>query len=337
MTAITDLYARVVYDSSKTDMPILVVMHGFSDGVADFPLVDLERFAASGFFAVAVGMRGRDGASGSQDAGGREIYDIYDAVVQVRSTYSSYVSATKAAIVGYSGGGGNALGVACKFPDFWVTIVDYFGISDYGRDATDGWYQNRPTIQATIAAWVGGTPVGKPNNYYARDTTAAIQNFTGGQIYTYHDDQDVSVGVVQTTNIGDALDAASMTNYTESVTSTASNPRWFHGYPNNYAGQWATGELTWMANIKSASAWTVAASGTVTVIGYIVTKRFTIWLRANGSTVYGLDAAATVVYNTATDTYTVTPLTGAIDVTITQGAKTGSATNITEETEIVVT
>jgi hypothetical protein len=132
------------------------------------------------------------------------------------------------------------------------------------------------------------------------------------------------------------MDAAGLTNYTKSVTTIGSSPRWLHGYPEDNADL-IEAEATWIAKVKAQAAWTIAASGTVTVIGYIVTKRFTIWLRSNGSTTYGLDAVATVVYNTATDTYTVTPLTGAIDVTITQGAKSGSAVGITEATEIVVT
>ena len=57
----------------------------------------------------------------------------------------------------------------------------------------------------------------------------------------------------------------------------------------------------------------------------------------NGTASWGVDAAASVAYDTATDSYTVTPLTGAaIDCEITQGAKTGSDTNFAVPTVIGV-
>jgi pimeloyl-ACP methyl ester carboxylesterase len=295
------------------------------------------RFAGYGFFAIAVDIRGRLGADGSRDASGREIHDLYDALTQARAMFPALVSPTQASIVGYSAGGGNALAAACKFPDAWGVVVSHFGMSDYGRNNPNGWYYNNGgAYTAEIAASVGDTPANVPNNYYARDATAAIQNYTGGTVYLYHDQADAVVPYVHSTRIKDALDTASLTNYSYNVTNVGDPIRFTHGYPEGVADL-ITAEPTWSAAALAAPAWAVPASGTVTVIGYIVTKRFSIWLNANGTATTGIDAAATVVYNTATDTYTVTPLTGAIDVSITQGSKTGSDTNINAETAIVVT
>lgn len=315
------------------------MMHGWGSGAASLPAIDILRLANCGCVVVVPGMRGRDSADGGPDASAREIYDIIDAVGYVRNNapYSTYASTTKAAIVGYSGGGGNTMAAACKFPDFFNVAIAYFGMSDYGRDNPDGWwYNNNGSYTAGIEAWVGGDPATVPENYYARDATAAIQNFTGGFLYLYHDKQDTLVPWVHSDRIKSAMDAAPLTNYSANFSDTGDSPRWLHGYPNDNPNTLSQAELTWIAKIGSQSVWTIATSGTVTVIGYIITKRFEVWLRANGSVTYGLDAAATVVYDTATDSYTVTPLTGAIDVTVTQGAKTGSATNISVETEIIV-
>lgn len=333
--AITNLYCRYAY-RMRGNQPILVVMHGWSGDAAELTQADIDRLCEYGFFVIVPGLRGRNGASGARDGSRREIYDIIDAVERVKTLFPSRIHAEKVAIVGYSGGGGNALAAACKFPDYFTTIVSHFGMSDYGRDNPDGWYYNNGGgYTAGISSTFGGDPATVPNAYHSADATAAVQNFNGGKLYLYHDDQDATVPSVHSDRIGTAMDNASLTNYVKSITTITDDPRWTHGYPSDNADL-IEAEPTWTAEILSRAAWTVPTDGTVTVIGYIVTKRFTIWLRANGSTTYGLDAAATVVYDTATDTYTVTPLTGAIDVTITQGAKTGSATNISTETEIVV-
>lgn len=336
MATITNLYAKYRYPINGTNLPIVVMMHGFVQTAATVPTTDIERIANYGFFAVAPGMRGRDSATGTADGSGREIYDIVDCVEYIKSNFSSVVDPNKIALVGYSGGGANGLAAACKFPDYWTVIVEHFGMSDYGYSATEGWWYTHTVRQADLTTMIGDrTAVINP--YHARLATLAITNFTGGKLYMYHDSADSSVPISATNNIVSALDGASMTNYSSNISTPSSNPRWIHGYPNDNPNTLSQAEPTWSADILSRSAWTIATSGTVKVIGYIVTKRFTIWLNANGTATKGIDAVATVVYNTTTDTYTVTPLsTGNIDVSITQGAKTGSATNISSATQIVV-
>lgn len=311
---INNLYAKYAYKNPNA--PILMLLHGW-DGAAAAYDGSLSDLAAIGFFVLSVGMRGRDGAGGTRDASGREIYDIYDALQYARSQYSVYASQTKAAIFGGSGGGGNALAFACKFPDAVTSVFDGWGMSDYGRNNPNGWYYNNDgQYTAAIAASVGGTPAQVPDNYYARDATAAITNYTGGKLFFYHDTTDSVVPVVHTTRITDALDAAGMVNYTNRITTGA----YAHGFSMVHGAQSSIVISDMQATALVDPAWTIPASGTVTVIGYIVTKRFTIWLNQ------GLDAAATVVYDTAAGTYTVTPLTSnpVVAVTITQGALTAS-------------
>lgn len=68
---------------------------------------------------------------------------------------------------------------------------------------------------------------------------------------------------------------------------------------------------------KTYPAWTIPTSGEVRVIGYIETKRFTVMLNT------GLDAVAHVAQRRHKYT-NITPLTGAMNVAITQGVLTGS-------------
>lgn len=334
-----NLSSRITYPTNRgTDLPIMVLMHDWSESVNDIQDATCQRIANYGFVVVAAAIRTR-GSSPNRDAFGRECFDIYDALNWTRNTepYCRWASKTRASIAGYSAGGGTALACACKFPDLWMSAISHFGMSDFGRTA-DGWWYNagNPSHKTETATMLGGTPAEVPNAYYARDTNLAITQFTGGKIYLIHDEDDTVVPIIHSQRIKTALDNASMTNYQTYFSDSGDPERYTHGWPWDIAAILGL-EADWCNDALSRTAWTIPASGTVTVLGYIVTKRFTIWLRANGTTVYGKDAAATVVYDTATDTYTVTPLTGAIDITITQGAKTGSATNINSETEIVVT
>lgn len=322
MTAVTNLYAKYKYKINTLNQPIVVLMHGWLTDTDALTATTMERLAAYGFFVMAVGMRSRNNAlpANVQDASGIEVYDIYDAVVKARLLYPTIASQDKVAIVGYSAGGGNALALACKMPDFCNVIVANFGISDYGRDATDGWYQNNDgTYTASIATWVGGVPGDVPNNYYARDAVAAIANYSGGFLYLYHDKQDTLVPWVHSNRIKAAMDTAVLTNYSANFSDTGDATRYTHGVPDDNPGL-IVAEPTWAAKVASQPIWTIPAAGTITVIGYIKTKLFTIWLNA------GLDAAATVVYDTVAGTYTVTPLTSnaVVAVTITQGALTAS-------------
>lgn len=339
MAAIANLYAKYAFDSDLNNwpLPVVLLVHGWGGDADSFDGDDtLARLAALKLFVVSVGMRGRNGADGSRDASGREIYDLYDALTQIRADFPTIAHASNAAIVGYSGGGGNALAAAGKFPDAFTVVVSYFGMSDYGRDGVDGWYYNSPgDYPAEIAASVGDTPINVPDAYYARDAVTAIDNFNGGYLYMYHDTADTIVPVAHSTRVKSALDSASLTNYSYNESEAGDPVRWTHKYPADNADL-KTAESTWGTAIRSHSAWTVNASGTVTVIGYIVTKRFSVWLGSTTEYGGGLDEVATVEYDTETGQYTVTPLTGACDVFIRQGTLTATASGIVGETLLTV-
>ena len=331
-----DLKAVVDYPSLGTNMPLLAVMHGYQGTSTNFVASVRHRLATyyGKVFLLLVEMRGRGGSEGAKDDSGREIYDIIDAIDYCITNYPAQIDANQIHIVGYSGGGGNAFACAAKFPDKFNTITTFFGMSDYGHDAVDGWYQNITIdYQALMEAAIGGSPTTTPNNYYARSAVDAITNYSGGYLRMYHDIADGLVKPVHSQRVASAMSAAGLSNYMLSISQLTDDPRWIHGYPQleTVGAPCIQAEAQFMPNIinKTHAAWTIPASGTITVIGYIVTKRFSIWLNS------GLDAVATVVYNTTINTYTVTPLTGEVIVVITQGTKTATQT-ISTETEMVV-
>jgi pimeloyl-ACP methyl ester carboxylesterase len=314
------LYAKVAYPSGS-DLPVVAILHGFSQEVADFDTACYTRFANYGVFAVFVEMRGRGLSGGTEDSGGREIQDIYDAIQHVLATYPAETDAAQIHIVGYSGGGGNAYSALSRYPDTFNTGTSFFGISDYGHDVTDGWYQNgsNSSDQILMRAWIGDDPTTVPLNYHARANVLSITNFTGGHLWLFHDEDDSRVPIVNTTNIMAALDAVPLTNYDESITDALDSPRWLHDLPN--AGEPVIqAEPTFMSPIaaKTHAAWTIAASGTLKVLGYLDTKRFKLWL-GDGKSEFG-----TVVYNMTTRVFTITADTGAYTFVLTLKGQTPS-------------
>jgi pimeloyl-ACP methyl ester carboxylesterase len=312
------------YYTEAANQPILVVMHGFSGGVAAFDADTRTRLARFGVFAVFVEMRGRGTSGGNEDASAREIQDIVDAVEYVKTNYAAYVDPTQVHIVGYSGGGGNALAAAAKFPDYWNSVTSFFGMSDYGHDATDGWYQNGASgsHQTLMQTWIGGTPAAVPDAYHARASVLAITNYSGGHLWLFHDTDDTSVPVVNAQNVADAMDGAALTNYTLDITTAPDDPRWEHGYPNSDdKPDLIEAEPTFIAPMIDGThpAWTVPASGTLKVAGWLDTKRFRLDLGT-------LDNEfGTVVYNMTTRVFTITTDTGAVDYELTLKGQTPSA------------
>ena len=159
-----------------------------------------------------------------------------------------------------------------------------------------------------------------PNNYHSRYAIEGIVNYTLGHLTLVGDTEDGTVKHDQLTRIKDAMVAAGMSNYTELYSTTTDAVRYLHTMSNNGVSA-RQAEATWVPIAKNTATWTIPASGTVKVMGFIVTKRFTIWLGT------GVTAAATCTYDTVAGTYTFNALTTAnTTVSIIQGTKTASGT-----------
>jgi len=318
-----NIKATLTYPS-VSNMPILVCMHSFSTAVSSFNAATRMRLAGTygNAFCVFVEMRGRGTSAGTEDCGSREIQDIIDAVEYVKDNYAASVDEDQIYVVGWSGGGGNVFSLLSKFPDYFNGGVACYGISDYGHDGVDGWYQNGASAaQITLMeSWIGDTPGNVPNNYHSRDSLLAITNYTDGHLFMFHDDQDSSVPIVNTDNIRDALDGAGIANYTRNVTGVADDPRWLHEQPNTN-NDIILSEAVFMPDVigKTYAAWTVPLTGTLEVAGFLDTKRFSLWL-GDGTAEYG-----NIVYNMTTRVFTISVDTGAYTYTLKLKGQTPNA------------
>ena len=98
------LYVDVAYDDTKSNLPVLVVMHGYGGDRTDVSRT-IQRLAQEGLFAVAPDMRGHGDSAGKRDSGGVEIMDIYDAIECIRRSFGNRIDPRNINIAGYSGGG----------------------------------------------------------------------------------------------------------------------------------------------------------------------------------------------------------------------------------------
>lgn len=337
---ISNLYAKWSYATgSPTRLPLVVLMHGYSGDADDLTPPMMNAIATEGLFALSVGMRGVNGAGGSKDSSGREIQDIIDAVEEAKDLFPGVIDPARVHIAGWSGGGANALAAACKFPDYFAVVAAHFPISDYGYHETFGWGAEnssyRPEVVSRIgakayASWPEAAPVNL-NKYRARNAVEALPiNRVGGHVYLFHDSGDTVTQVTQSNRVAAAMDDAGNSRYSLDVTTPSDAIRWRHDLPHPYGDptgppdgapiRFARGVWGQVIREDQFPAWVIPASGEVRVLGYIVTKRFRIWLGD------GTEHVASVVYDTTAGTYQVTPLTGTVTVSVQQGLLSAEAT-----------
>lgn len=155
---------------------ILASTHGWHHGIpaVDEPVGLYEADYAEDFLLVEVDMRGRPHSDGVPDCNGSELRDVIDAVDQVRSRYAEHV--LDPSVVYFdcgSGGGGNALALAGKFPDFFTAVTALCPIADYGL-----WYeQDAPgEFRDEMEVWIGGSPQDNPHGYRSRSGLSLVEN-----------------------------------------------------------------------------------------------------------------------------------------------------------------
>lgn len=134
-------------------------------------------------------------SAGKRDSSGREIHDIYDSVEAAKVKYNYFIDPENVNIVGYSGGGGNAIAAVAKSPNYFNVAAIYFGISDYKK-----WYEttNDPTIRKQLIYDIGGTPEERPDHYLARNFLLSAGNNCTTSIYLFVDEDDRLTPVYQT-------------------------------------------------------------------------------------------------------------------------------------------
>lgn len=300
--AINNLYGKYNYDDGFTKQPILLLCHGWSSDADIFSDAEFQNYSSKGFFVVALGLRGRNSASGTLDASGREIQDIIDGINYIRTTFAAKVSSNRNIIVGFSGGGGNTYNAITKNPDTFAVAMAYFGMTDYGESETDSWRITDASYATSIIAAIGD--VTEVDKYKARNVRTAALNYNNGWLYGFAKEEDALVNYINTVYVKDLFESSALSNYEFDI----SNVIYGHG---NYSAA-RINDVQIKAKYKPA--WIYPTSGTISVRGYIKTKLFSIVLDDMMSSV------VTVNYNTTTRTYQITPVTtGNITIAITQG------------------
>jgi dienelactone hydrolase len=309
-----DLRAELNYDASKANAPIVVVMHPYG-GVTPLLNINAQRLRDAGFFVVSPTMRGQGGSDGTRDSGGAEIYDIYDAVEYVKSTYPQYVDPTNISITGYSGGGGNVMSALTKLPDYFRAGSAYFGMSDYGYDTTNGWFFNGADAgnKASLVPDIGDPTTNDPavqDRYMARASNLAAKNNPYSEIQLFVNADEWNVPPINATSYRDnAISAASFAGefgnihvhiggngeYVDFNGNSINDPNELQDWPHQLptAEQQQAAEAWYQSRLLDGSIPqpTLSLQDTLFVAGFVRTERFRLWLGD------GQNAAADLVYD----------------------------------------
>lgn len=316
---VKNLYSKYTYDNQKTNLPIVVMIHGFGLTIDAITQTIMTRIANNGYFVVAIGMRGRKGATGSRDASARELHDIYDGINHIQNHFPV---SDKVIISGYSGGGGNALGFGVKFPYVANTIVNHFGMVDYGFDDVESWYMRNNQYRSSIRNFVGHTRTPENMNYYrSRNAYEGLANLQA-KVFSYHDVEDTGVDVELTNYLTGGLQALGKPHSTK-ISTTSDSVRYLHDMSVSVKT-----ETEWLPYGKQTNKPTMENSGTFRVLGYLVTDNFKVLLGNLD------DHVADVSYYLSTKQFTIKPLTGEVTVQVIMDGLQQTL-NIDEETTFV--
>lgn len=334
---------KVCIPNTASSFVPLICAPGYGENYNNYTSTVMNRFASYGLCVIAVNHRGIGSSGGSQDDGARQAHDYYDVLEYMRDAHPDVINQTAAAMYGISAGGGDTYACAVKFPDLFSVSIAHFGMADYGYDNTYGWWNTTVAFRTNLQTNIGDTPSNVPNNYRARYHKESVAQYRG-YMYMFHDASDTAVPVSQSDRVKDVFDLAGFTNYSYYRSASPDAIRYTHAYPTD-AGTTgiATGEQYWKNAARDAVEVNIPDAGSMTINGYLITKKFKIWLGDGTSSREGRTRSASLVYDWAANTYTVTPIleTGATDetvnITVLSGAnqgKTSSAT-ISSETTFV--
>lgn len=159
---------------------LVVGTHGWHMSIAQFQHLDSP---ASQYLEVQVDMRGRAFSNGKADCNGYELYDVYDAIQFVLKEYKEYLLSTE--IIYFesgSGGGGNALAIAGKFPDLFSAVNALYPMSDYAA-----WYRfdEEGSFRDEMDIWIGCTPEQNKKAYDARSGITVLPNLLTSLFITH--------------------------------------------------------------------------------------------------------------------------------------------------------
>ena len=269
------LNADVCFNADAKPKPLILVMHGYSGSRKDVSF-DLRELAPQGVFAVAPDMRGRGGSAGNWDSGGLDVHDILDAVLEVIKRYPKEIDAKNLNVIGYSGGGGNAIACAVRFPDLFRNCVSFFGISDYG-----GWYRSkgRPDCNAIMDKALGGTPDSLPDVFLARNAIPAAANAKVAKLHFVWDELEKDCPANMIDEFIKVYRDAKLDRIAVHVSKKTDPVRWIHNYRSGNRDL-SKADALFMPDVfdRNGVSPRLPKSGKLIVPGYLVTRSFQVFV-----------------------------------------------------------
>lgn len=283
------LYARAIYMPSAQNYPLMIVQHGYGGSRNDV-MYSARQMARNGYFCVAVDTRGWGGSAGVHDDGGIEIMDIYDAIEKSKQLYSLKIDPNRVSIIGYSNGGGNVFFSVVRFPYTFRASMALFGIPNYGQ-----WIDLVPTFRSSVIAAVGGTPEMVPEKYMVRNAALAAGNLSGTRFHIAYDIEETLCPPIMDEEFVSAVPQPQQNNVFVNISQVGDSDRWLHGY--NTTGHLSAIEEIFLSDINNNNPQTpvMPNQGVLTVIGFVVTPKFTCIL-GNGD-----DVVATMYFHFESD------------------------------------
>jgi pimeloyl-ACP methyl ester carboxylesterase len=250
-------------------------MHGYS-GDRTAVALDLTELAPKGVFAIAPDMRGRGGSAGRWDSGGLDVHDIADAVLEAVRRWPREIDASSLHVMGYSGGGGNAIACMVRLPDLFRTYTSFFGISDYG-----GWHRSRgrPDCNVRMEEALGGGPDALPDVYLARNAIPAAANARCGKLHFFWDVQEAGCPPDMVQAFVDAHRSAGLRGARVHVSRPGDRVRWIHGYRRDSPGLRSADAVVLRDVLRARGRSSrLPKRGRLVVPGYVVTRWFQVWV-----------------------------------------------------------
>lgn len=269
------LWADAAYLADGRPKPVLVVMHGYGGGRAAVAR-DLDELAPRGVVALAPDLRGRGDSAGQWDSGGLDVHDILDAVRAALARYPGELDGRNLNLVGYSGGGGNAIACAVRFPELFRTVVSFFGIADYGA-----WHRSggRPDCNEWMELALGGTPDQIPEVYEARNAIPAAGNARCSRLHFFWDEEETMCPPALVEAWLDQYHRAGLGRAAVHVSRRGDARRWIHNYRTGNPDLSAADDL-FLPDVLAARPAVPAlpSRGCMVVPGFVVTRFFSVWI-----------------------------------------------------------
>ena len=271
------LHALAIWPRGDGPFELLVVMHGYTESAAEY-FSEGRFWAERGRFVLLPDLRGRRSelaypldlvaeadplgfhipgwtsavkyfgralardsfvSAGNPDSCGTELLDISAAIEAARSRFGRLLR-PGADIVGYSGGGSNALLAAARTPYLFDRVVALYPIVDFAAQFEYLARVRRGPL-AEMRAWMGGTPDEMPARYAARNTLAVVGNLRHSSAWVFADREDPLCPVAIAEKLAASVPPGQP--FRVMVSKPGDEYRWHHVSPHEHSGVHRFGEL----------------------------------------------------------------------------------------------